>query len=93
MRVYQRGEKEFTLIIEDISGNSYVENLHAPGNDPNTKTELFSRTADQNEKLGFFETTSEDQEVEQKSESKTEGMNENACEKFKHELKIMHIFY
>ncbi|XP_065055965.1 zinc finger protein ZPR1-like [Rhopilema esculentum] len=72
VKVYQRGEKEFTLIIEDISGNSYVENPHAPGNDPNTKTELFSRTTDQNEKLGFFETTPEDPEVEQESEPKPE---------------------
>ena len=55
LETYRTGEKEFTLILEDISGNSFIENPHAPSTDPNTTTENFSRTKEQNEKLGLFE--------------------------------------
>ena len=46
-------ERTFTLVIDDTSGNSFVENPHAPKDDPNMTTELYERTAEQNWKLGF----------------------------------------
>ena len=55
LETYRSGEKDFTLILEDISGNSFIENPNAPTTDPNTTTEHFTRTKEQNEKLGLFE--------------------------------------
>ncbi|BES94509.1 Zinc finger protein [Nesidiocoris tenuis] len=44
----------FTIIFEDISGNSFVENPYAPKADPHCKKELFHRTAEQDHLLGIF---------------------------------------
>lgn len=46
--------KPFTLIIEDISGNSFVQNPFAPHTDPETKILHFTRTKEQDEKLGLY---------------------------------------
>lgn len=45
----------FTLIIEDISGNSFIENPMAPSIDPNCKTTHFIRNQKQDQQLGFYE--------------------------------------
>lgn len=50
---YRSGEVPFTLIIEDISGNSFIENPFAPQTDPSLKIEHFKRTAEQNAQLGM----------------------------------------
>lgn len=47
----------FTLIIEDISGNSFIENPVAPSTDSNCKTSYFKRSKEQDETLGFYEQT------------------------------------
>ncbi|XP_021375953.1 zinc finger protein ZPR1-like [Mizuhopecten yessoensis] len=43
----------FTLVVDDPTGNSYVENPHAPKSDPNAKVKHYTRTADQDEALGL----------------------------------------
>ncbi|CAI5504806.1 unnamed protein product [Closterium sp. Naga37s-1] len=48
------GSRAFTLVLDDPSGNSYVENPRAPEPDPILKVEHYERTAEQNEKLGFL---------------------------------------
>eukprot|EP00794_Sanderia_malayensis_P011232 gene11232-12411_t len=55
LKTYCSGEKTFTLIIEDISGNSFVENRDAPRPDLNMQIEHFTRTREQNNKLGLAE--------------------------------------
>lgn len=46
-------EKQFTLVIDDCSGNSFIENPHAPKNDPNMKIQWYKRTPAQTSQLGF----------------------------------------
>ncbi|XP_053685035.1 zinc finger protein ZPR1 [Sabethes cyaneus] len=46
--------KPFTIIVEDISGNSFVENPFAPNPDPNMTISHFKRTKEQNHLLGIF---------------------------------------
>mmetsp|Transcript_8805 Transcript_8805/g.14292 ORF Transcript_8805/g.14292 Transcript_8805/m.14292 type:complete len:586 (+) Transcript_8805:396-2153(+) len=43
----------FTVVLEDPSGNSFIENPHAPNRDPNLRFEEFVRTKEQNKKLGL----------------------------------------
>lgn len=47
-------EKPFRITIEDISGNSFVENPLAPQPDPNTSISHFVRSKEQNHMLGVF---------------------------------------
>jgi len=50
---YRSGEFPFTLVLEDISGNSFIENPFAPEVDPALSIQHFRRSAEQNEKLGM----------------------------------------
>ena len=52
---YKEGKKPFTLILEDVSGNSHVENPHAPDPDPHISVEHFQRTKEQNISLEIYE--------------------------------------
>ncbi|KAI2801500.1 hypothetical protein RDWZM_008490 [Blomia tropicalis] len=45
----------FTIIIEDISGNSFVENLVAPEPDPQLETGNFIRTIEDDKLLGIYQ--------------------------------------
>lgn len=47
-------ETPFTIILEDISGNSRVENPYAPNTDPQCTVTHFVRTQEQNHELGMF---------------------------------------
>ncbi|TMW39479.1 hypothetical protein DOY81_015440 [Sarcophaga bullata] len=49
----------FTLVLEDISGNSFIENPLAPAKDPNCKISHFKRTKEQDQLLGFYEQNEE----------------------------------
>lgn len=64
-------EKPFSIIIEDISGNSFIENPNAPHTDPKCRTTHFIRTKEQDHMLGIFE----HEEIEDKAE------NEKDCTK------------
>ncbi|KAL1500998.1 hypothetical protein ABEB36_006405 [Hypothenemus hampei] len=48
-------EEPFQIILEDISGNSFIENPSAPKADPLCTYENFKRTKDQDHLLGIFE--------------------------------------
>ena len=47
-------DRTFTLIIEDPSGNSFVENPNAPAPDPSRKEKHFERTKKQDHLLGLY---------------------------------------
>ncbi|CAB3989684.1 zinc finger ZPR1 isoform X2 [Paramuricea clavata] len=43
------------LILDDPAGNSYLQNVYAPEDDPNMKIEYYERNQEQNEELGISE--------------------------------------
>lgn len=55
----------FTLIIEDISGNSFVENYLAPEADPQLEETGFIRTIEDDKLLGIYQNEEEDGEEEE----------------------------
>ncbi|XP_043978562.1 zinc finger protein ZPR1 [Gambusia affinis] len=64
-------EHEFTLVIEDTSGNSFVENPLAPQKDEALTVTRFKRTAQQDEQLGI---RPDDDQVEEHSGNDLEAM-------------------
>ncbi|KAG8283180.1 nucleolar zinc-finger protein [Homalodisca vitripennis] len=46
----------FTMILEDISGNTFVSNPKAPQRDPASKVVQFVRSKDQDQTLGIYQT-------------------------------------
>jgi len=65
-------EKEWSLILEDPSGNSFIENPLAPAKDPGRKEKKFERNTEQNHQLGLYSAeelkTEEDLEEEKAKE-------------------------
>jgi len=51
---YAEGKHHFTLILDDPTGNSHIENPLAPAPDPQLKVENYERTDAQNASLGFY---------------------------------------
>jgi len=47
------GKEEWTLILDDPAGNSYVQNVYAPDDDPELTIEQYERTFEQNDDLGL----------------------------------------
>lgn len=66
-------KKPFTLEIDDISGNSFIENPLAPSSDPQLKVTYFNRTKDQDHLLGVFE----ESEVKESEDSKANEGSKN----------------
>lgn len=54
LRQLKRIDKPFTLVLEDISGNTHIENPNAPHIDPNCRIVYFNRTKENNHDLGLF---------------------------------------
>merc|ERR1719266_1978568 len=46
-------DKNFTLILDDPAGNSYIQNIYAPDPDPELIIQFYDRTFEQNEDLGL----------------------------------------
>ncbi|KAI9253837.1 ZPR1 zinc-finger domain-containing protein [Phascolomyces articulosus] len=53
LKAYQEGKQEFTLTIDDASGNSYIENRCLPAQDPKITLRWYTRTPEQNAFLGL----------------------------------------
>ena len=71
----------FELILDDPSGNSFIENPYAPQTDPNIKVSYFDRTKEMAEAMGF---SLENQKLEQneiKEEIKEDKKEEKKEEK------------
>ncbi|XP_056096179.1 zinc finger protein ZPR1 [Rhinichthys klamathensis goyatoka] len=47
------GEMDVHVILDDPTGNSYIQNVYAPDPDPEMKIEKYTRTFEQNEDLGL----------------------------------------
>ncbi|XP_044746422.1 zinc finger protein ZPR1 [Coccinella septempunctata] len=47
-------KEPFSLILEDVSGNSFIENPYSPQKDKNCKREYFLRTKEQNHLVGVY---------------------------------------
>lgn len=62
----------FTFIIEDPSGNSFVQNLVAPLDDPQLIEDHFPRTKEQNEEVGIGE--EEQARDEKRAQQQAEGV-------------------
>lgn len=54
LRVLKHGEKPFTIVVEDISGNCFIENPKAPAPDHQLNEVHFKRTPEQDKTLGIF---------------------------------------
>lgn len=50
---------DVTVILDDPSGNSYLQNVYAPEDDPNMKIEHYERNFEQNEILGLNDMNTE----------------------------------
>nr|CAH8820337.1 unnamed protein product [Trichobilharzia regenti] len=46
-------DKPFTIIIDDPSGNGFIENYLAPNDDPQIEISIYERTPEQNDLLGL----------------------------------------
>ncbi|XP_060556173.1 zinc finger protein ZPR1-like [Ruditapes philippinarum] len=62
----------FHLVLDDPSGNSFIENPFAPKSDPETKVIHYKRTKEQNEVLGL----QEEEETVEKPEEKFNAKDE-----------------
>jgi len=56
----------FTIVLDDPAGNSYVQNVYAPEEDPELTVELYERNFEQNEELGLNDMKVEGYEEEQR---------------------------
>lgn len=62
LKELQKLEKPFHLVVDDPSGNSFVENPQAPDPDPSLSVRRYQRTAEQDSALGIAAATSEPSE-------------------------------
>nr|SVE80747.1 EOG090X06TU [Daphnia magna] len=67
-------EKPFTLIIDDPSGNSFVENLNAPHVDPALTITHFERNKEQDHLVGIYEEELKEIKEEEEEEEETDAV-------------------
>eukprot|EP01100_Stratorugosa_tubuloviscum_P006192 TRINITY_DN2684_c0_g1_i1.p1 TRINITY_DN2684_c0_g1~~TRINITY_DN2684_c0_g1_i1.p1 ORF type:complete len:480 (+),score=213.59 TRINITY_DN2684_c0_g1_i1:115-1554(+) len=69
----------FTLIVDDPSGNSFIQNLKAPLSDPDVHEQFYIRNRDQNHLVGIYDEKDieTEQSIEIKSEDKKEQQQQN----------------
>jgi zinc finger protein len=53
LETYKEGNEPFTIRIDDPSGNSYIENLCLPAQDPKLEVRWYQRTNEQEVQLGL----------------------------------------
>ncbi|KAL3522997.1 hypothetical protein ACH5RR_015831 [Cinchona calisaya] len=54
LRACALGESSFTFMLDDPSGNSFIENLFAPSPDPSLTIKFYERTPEQQAALGYL---------------------------------------
>ena len=62
---------KFTLVLDDASGNSFIENPQAPEKDPLMTVVYYARSPDQDVALGL-QPSSEDVQQEEEEEEEEE---------------------
>lgn len=63
----------FTLIIDDIAGDSHIENPNAPHPDNNVTVDNYTRSPEQNHMLGIFDRDEIDDPVAEEQKEQDEG--------------------
>ena len=53
LRGLKEGREVFTIVLDDPAGNSYLQNVYAPDEDPEMKVEEYERSFEQNDDLGL----------------------------------------
>ncbi|XP_004293742.1 PREDICTED: zinc finger protein ZPR1-like [Fragaria vesca subsp. vesca] len=53
LRACATGDSSFTFVLDDPSGNSFIENLFAPSPDPSLSIKSYERTPEQQSVLGY----------------------------------------
>jgi zinc finger protein len=53
LKTFRNGDASFTFVLDDISGNSFLENPCAPNRDEAMTITKYDRTTEDNEALGF----------------------------------------
>lgn len=64
------GDMKFTLILDDSSGNSFIENPQAPNDDPLMTVGYYTRKAEQDAQLGIGPAVEEEDKDEEEEEEK-----------------------
>ncbi|KAJ3025165.1 UNVERIFIED_CONTAM: hypothetical protein HDU68_007413 [Siphonaria sp. JEL0065] len=75
----------FTIEINDVAGNSYVENLCAPNKDPQLRIVHFKRTPEQNEELGL-----QQEQEDRLDAAKQEVVDEALDDELANEVHVFH---
>ncbi|KAL7074211.1 hypothetical protein ACQ4LE_006484 [Meloidogyne hapla] len=79
MNKFAKMEEECTIVLDDPSGNSYLQSLTAPLNDERLSKEFYTRTFDQDDDLGLNDMRVENYEdlgvIEEEKEEKEENDN------------------
>ncbi|KAL8513056.1 hypothetical protein ACS0TY_019297 [Phlomoides rotata] len=60
LRACATGESHFTFVLDDPSGNSFIENPCAPSPDPTLTIKFYERTPEQQAALGYVADTSQE---------------------------------
>lgn len=50
---FKEGKEPFTMVLDDPAGNSYLQNVYAPDDDPELSIDLYERSYEQNDDLGL----------------------------------------
>ena len=75
----------FELILDDPSGNSFIENPYAPQTDPNIKVSYFVRTKEMAEAMGYSLENQKEEQKEIKKEEKKEEKKDGDKKEIKEE--------
>ncbi|KAJ7389474.1 nucleolar zinc-finger protein [Desmophyllum pertusum] len=71
----RNGEMKFTLILDDSSGNSFIENPLAPEEDPMMTVVHYTRKPEQDAKLGIAPAVEEEEKEEKEEEEENKETN------------------
>ena len=77
--------------MEDITGNSFIENPFAPNEDPATVVKYFTRSQEQDRKLGIYEEEATVQDEKDSKENEKEVKEEGSLV-FKYKIWIFCAF-
>jgi len=77
---YKNGENPFTLMLNDISGNSFVENPFAPEKDEALTVTQYVRSKEESERLGISQEMEEQERENEKEMDKELGSSDEVME-------------
>ncbi|KAG0475667.1 hypothetical protein HPP92_015353 [Vanilla planifolia] len=86
LRTFAGGSSSFTFILDDPSGNSFIENPYAPSQDPSLSIRFYERTLEQQAALGFLAVPSEELQKDTGgiATSEVTGVTQSGLHEFPH---------